>query len=105
MKEKRMSRTRGSRSKKTDDPDNPPLAEKELEIVRAGVPNIRAVRRHMGMTQEQFAEAYGLSVTSVRDWEQGRHVPESAALSYLRMIALDPEGTLRIRRENRLTSV
>lgn len=100
-----MSRTRGSRSKKADDPDNPPLAEKELEIVRAGVPNIRAVRRHMGMTQEQFAEAYGLSVTSVRDWEQGRHVPESAALSYLRMIALDPEGTLRIRRENRLTSV
>ena len=99
-----MSKTPGGRSKKAVDPDNPPLTEEQLEIVRAGVPNIRAVRRHMGMSQQQFAEAYGLSVTSVRDWEQGRHVPESAALSYLRMIALDPEGTLKIRRENQLTS-
>jgi putative transcriptional regulator len=100
-----MRRTRGGRNNSDNDVDNPPLTEEQLQIVRAGVPNIRVVRRHMGMTQQQFADAYGLSLTSVRDWEQGRHVPESAALSYLRMIALDPEGTLKIRRENQLTSV
>lgn len=97
-----MSKTPGGRSKKAVDPDNPPLTEEQLEIIQAGVPNIRAVRRRMGMTQQQFADAYGLSVTSVRDWEQGRHVPESGVLSYLHMIALEPEKMLKIRKDNQL---
>ena len=50
-----MRRARGGSNNSDSDVDNPPLTQEQLEIVRAGVPNIRAVRRHMGMTQQQFA--------------------------------------------------
>ncbi len=38
--------------------------------------NVRAFRRALGMTQEQLAEAVGVSVGSVYKWEAGKAVPE-----------------------------
>lgn len=84
------------------DPDNPSLTEKQLEHVRKGVPNTRAIRRRLKMTQEEFARAFGFSLSSVRDWEQGRHAPDTNTLSYLRTIALEPERVLKIRKDTRL---
>ena len=99
MKDKRSKKPRGRR---VLDPDNPPLTPKQLEHVRRGIPNTRAVRRRLKMTQEQFADAFGFSLSSVRDWEQGRHAPDTNTIAYLRTIALRPEDVLRIRREARL---
>ena len=34
--------------------------------------DVSAIRRRMNLSQAKFAERFGLSVATVRDWEQGR---------------------------------
>jgi DNA-binding transcriptional regulator YiaG len=58
--------------------------------------DIAALRRFVRLTQEQFAKAMGISVHTLRNWEQGRRTPEGPALALLRIAAKHP----RIIREN-----
>ena len=46
------------------------------------------------MSQTEFAHAYGLSVWTLRQWEQGVADPDGAARSYLKVIDQE-EGTRR----------
>lgn len=52
------------------------------------------IRKRLGMTQEQFAEALGIPVATLRNWEQGRNAIDPAARSLLILVARDPQGTL-----------
>ena len=52
--------------------------------------------RFTGLTQEEFARALGISVHTLRNWEQGRRTPEGVALALLRVAARHP----RVLREN-----
>jgi putative transcriptional regulator len=38
--------------------------------------NVKAMRKALHLTQAQFAERYSFSLGAVRDWEQGRTVPD-----------------------------
>ncbi|MEA3198521.1 MAG: putative transcriptional regulator [Gammaproteobacteria bacterium] len=76
------------------DPDAPPLTPGELAQMRR-VPDIKALRARLGMTQEQFAEAYRLPLGTVRDWEQGRTRPDAPALALLAVIEHEPEMARR----------
>ena len=58
--------------------------------------DISALRRFVGLTQVQFAGAMGISVHTLRNWEQGRRRPEGPAIALLRIAARHP----RIIREN-----
>jgi DNA-binding transcriptional regulator YiaG len=58
--------------------------------------DIVALRRFVGLSQARFAEALGISVHTLRNWEQGRRHPEGPALALLRIAARHP----RIIREN-----
>lgn len=58
--------------------------------------DISALRRFVRLTQEQFAKAMGISVHTLRNWEQGRRTPEGPAVALLRIAAKHP----RIIREN-----
>ena len=58
--------------------------------------DIMALRRFVGLSQARFAEALGISVHTLRNWEQGRRRPEGPALALLRIAARHP----RIVREN-----
>ncbi len=62
----------------------------------SGGNDIVALRRFVGLTQQQFAEALGISVHTLRNWEQGRRSPEGPALALLRVAARHP----RVLREN-----
>jgi DNA-binding transcriptional regulator YiaG len=55
-----------------------------------------ALRRFVGLTQAQLAEAMSISVHTLRNWEQGRRRPEGPATALLRIAARHP----RIIREN-----
>lgn len=58
--------------------------------------DVAALRRFVGLSQTQFAEAVGISVHTLRNWEQGRRRPEGPAVALLRIAARHP----RIIREN-----
>jgi putative transcriptional regulator len=60
-----------------------------------------ALRRFTGLTQQQFADALGISVHTLRNWEQGRRSPEGPALALLRIAARHP----RVLKENLAAAV
>jgi putative transcriptional regulator len=57
--------------------------------------DVRAIRRKLKLSQSAFAERFGLSVATLRDWEQGRRQPDQTARSYLMVIAREPEAVAR----------
>jgi len=76
------------------DPDNPPLTpEREARMNR--VPQVKVMRRALGLTQEDFAARFRIPLDTLRDWEQGNSVPDQAAQAYLTVIARDPDGVRR----------
>lgn len=58
--------------------------------------DVLALRRFVGLSQVKFARALGISVHTLRNWEQNRRFPEGPALALLRIAARHP----RIIREN-----
>ncbi len=72
------------------DPDAQPATDAQLARAQR-VPNVRALRRRLNLTQEQFADTFHLALGTVRDWEQGRNQPDSAARALLQVIAYDAE--------------
>lgn len=55
---------------------------------------VRDLRNRFGLSQERFAALVGISVGTLRNWEQGRRRPEGPARVLLRMAALHPEALL-----------
>lgn len=58
--------------------------------------DVAALRRFTALSQAMFAQALGISVHTLRNWEQGRRVPDGPALALLRIAARHP----RVIREN-----
>ena len=56
-----------------------------------GGEDIAALRAFVGLTQVQFAKALGISVHTLRGWEQGRRQPEGPAIALLRIAARHPK--------------
>lgn len=52
---------------------------------------IAAARLASGMSQAQYAQAAGISVRTLQQWEQGRSQPTGAALALVRLLAKRPE--------------
>jgi putative transcriptional regulator len=73
------------------DPDNPPLTDEQLAQFER-VPNVKTIRERLCLTQKQFADMFGLSLSVVRDWEQNRFIPDQAARTLLKVIDRNPEA-------------
>jgi DNA-binding transcriptional regulator YiaG len=58
--------------------------------------DVTALRRFVGMTQNEFARAVGISVDTLQNWEQGRRRPRGAAVALIRIVARDPRVLRRI---------
>lgn len=59
------------------------------------VPNVRAIRTRLHMTQAAFARAIDVPVATVRNWEQSRTGMDPAIRSLLRAVEREPEAVLR----------
>ena len=57
--------------------------------------DVKSIRESLGKSQTQFALMIGVSVATLRNWEQGRRVPEGPARALLRVAAEDPEAVER----------
>jgi len=54
------------------------------------VPDVRAIRRKLHMSQPEFAQKYRIPLPTLRNWEQGRRQPDAPAAAYLHVIAKRP---------------
>jgi len=54
------------------------------------VPDVRAIRRKLHMSQSEFARKYRIPLPTLKNWEQGRRQPDAPAAAYLQAIALRP---------------
>jgi putative transcriptional regulator len=50
-----------------------------------------AIRARTGLSQLNFSKQIGVSVATLRNWEQGRRVPDGPAQVLLRMLNQDPD--------------
>ena len=73
------------------DPDAPPTSPEALTHFQRAI-NVKLLRESLGLTQEEFAMTFHLSLQTIRDWEQGIAQPDPVARTLLRVIAHNPEG-------------
>ena len=59
-------------------------------------PDIRSLREKYGLSQTKFAALMGVSVGTLRNWEQGRRKPEGSARVLLQVVAKHPEAVLDV---------
>ena len=52
---------------------------------------IRRLRTRLGLSQQAFADTYGIPLANIRQYEIGRIMPPAAVRSYLAVIAAEPE--------------
>ena len=55
------------------------------------VPDVRAIRRKLHMSQQKFAATYRIPLPTLKGWEQGRRHPDAPAAAYLQAIAKRPQ--------------
>ncbi len=57
-------------------------------------PDVKAIRKKYGLSQNKFAKLLGISASTLRNWEQGRRNPEGPARILLSVAAKHPEAIL-----------
>ncbi len=94
---------------------NPHISDALLEAFEEGFENIarrypgsgtkaklRMIRKVLGLTQKEFAEEFGVSFSTVRNWEQpDRSEPTGAAKTLIDLLAEDPKAIRQIMRKAR----
>ena len=78
-----------------NDPEDRDVSVAGLERAHMGR-RFRVLRHRLGMTQEQFAKAFGIPLASLRQYEMARHMPPPAVRAYLKVIEAEPEVVRRV---------
>ncbi len=55
------------------------------------LPDVRAIRLRLHMSQHEFAMAYRIPLATLKNWEQRRRAPDAPAAAYLRAIERQPK--------------
>lgn len=58
---------------------------------KVDAPDVRKIRSNYKLSQNEFAALMGISVKTLRNWEQGRRSPEGAARVLLQVAAKHPK--------------
>jgi putative transcriptional regulator len=57
--------------------------------------DVKNIRAQVGMSQNEFASAFGISVSTLRHWERGDRTPNGPALVLLNVVAKEPKAVLK----------
>lgn len=71
------------------------IAKGDREPAKIFIPadiDVRGIRKKTGLSQDDFAGAFGFTLNQIRDWEQMRSRPTGGLRAYLLLIANDPKG-------------
>ena len=70
--------------------------KKTKAIVHEFTPvDVKNIRSNIGMSQSEFASAFGISVSTLRHWERGDRTPQGPALVLLNVVAKEPKAVLK----------
>jgi putative transcriptional regulator len=75
------------------------IARGESKPAKLHIPpeiDVRAIREKTGLSQDDFATAFGFSINQIREWEQGRARPLGGVRAYLFIIERDPKHVLEL---------
>jgi len=72
---------------------NKALAEGRLRAIEPI--DVAGIRAKTGLSQDRFAKAFHISPHTLRNWEQGRRVPEGPARALLIAINRNPKAVMR----------
>ena len=57
--------------------------------------DVKNIRNKVGMSQNEFAASFGISVSTLRHWERGDRSPQGPALVLLNVVAKEPDAVLK----------
>lgn len=57
--------------------------------------DVKAIRNDIGMSQPEFASAFGISLGTLRHWERGDRKPRGPALVLLNVVKKNPSAVLQ----------
>lgn len=57
--------------------------------------DVKNIRSKIGMSQSEFASAFGISVSTLRHWERGDRKPHGPALVLLNVVSKEPKAVLK----------
>lgn len=80
------------------------IARGERKPARIYIPadiDVKAIRRKVGLSQDDFAYQFGFTVNQIRDWEQGRARPLGGVRAYLMIIDRNPDRVRQLLGEMR----
>ena len=61
-----------------------------LRVTAVEIPDVKALRRSLRMSQNRFSTAYRIPLATLKNWEQGRRHPDAPAAAYLLAIKRRP---------------
>ena len=64
---------------------------KGLRVSTVEIPDVKAIRRSLRMSQNRFSAAYRIPLATLKGWEQGRRKPDAPASAYLLAIKRRPK--------------
>jgi len=67
---------------------------KPSRVFRYRPADIKKIREKLGKSQPEFALMIGVSVATLRNWEQGRRTPDGPARALLRVAARNPDAVV-----------
>jgi putative transcriptional regulator len=65
-----------------------------MRVTTVEMPDVKAIRRSLRMSQQRFASAYRIPLPTLKNWEQGRRYPDAPAAAYLLAIKRKPKEVL-----------
>jgi len=57
--------------------------------------DVQAIRKKLGLTQQEFAIQFGFNIGTVRNWEQGARIPPGPTRAFLTVIDREPAAVKR----------
>lgn len=57
--------------------------------------NVKEIREKIGMSQQRFCATFGISLGTLRHWEQGLRSPRGAARVLLKVVEQNPQAVIK----------
>ena len=70
-------------------------AKNKVVVHKPETINVQAIRNKTGMSQQRFCATFGISLGTLRHWEQGLRAPRGAARVLLKIVDNNPKAVIK----------